>query len=159
MTDLDTVLLDYSINLQINAYLQEGLDLALALDLLFGHSLGHFAGISVDTSNQGMSEGFLGRTLVVGLDDDGLSAGISSREDKHHLTSFHNLPHFGDEGDVARFSQTIFFYPYGLVYDGTGKGKRKGERKVLWAYKSKQIEISPIFAISSGEYINQEFSR
>ena len=45
----------------------KGLDLAPLLQLLLAHALGYLAGISVDASNQGMSEGMVLGSLIVVL--------------------------------------------------------------------------------------------
>ena len=59
--------------------LEEGLDLGSLLDLVLAHGLDNLAGISIDTSNDGVTELSLGVSIVSGLDDDSLAASVATR--------------------------------------------------------------------------------
>lgn len=64
-------------------YLQERLDLGLLLQLGLAHGFGYLAGISVDTSNQSMTEWLVWGTIIDGLDYDSLAAGVTSTKDDY----------------------------------------------------------------------------
>lgn len=74
-------------------YLQERLDLGLLLQLGLAHALGNLAGVSVDTSDQGVTEWLIGCTIVNSFDNDGFTAGVTSTKDNYDFVLFHNLPH------------------------------------------------------------------
>ncbi|TMW54033.1 hypothetical protein DOY81_000901 [Sarcophaga bullata] len=74
-------------------YLQERLDLGLLLQLGLAHRLGYLAWVSVDTSDESMTEWLIGSAIINGLDNDGLAAGVTSTKDNYDFILFHNLPH------------------------------------------------------------------
>merc|ERR1719242_2805488 len=73
--------------------LQKRLNLGPLFDLLFGHTFGDHSWVSVDASNQSVSERFVGSTIIGRFDNYSLSTGISSGQDKDNLALFHNLTH------------------------------------------------------------------
>jgi hypothetical protein len=81
-------------------------------------------------SVQDKGENFLSKikliclTFVVGLDDDGLPAGVATGQDKDDLASLHNFPHFD------RKNRNSDFKPKFRTVQGSEQ-KRKGRNKFV----------------------------
>lgn len=76
-------------------HLDERLYLGTLVDAGLVHASRHPSWVAVYAGNESMSELLVGGTIIKGLKDDGLAAGVPSTEDEHDLASFHNLAHDG----------------------------------------------------------------
>jgi len=70
--------------------LQERLHLGSLGDFSLGHALGHLFGVTVNANNHGVRKLAIDRTIIVGLDNDGLTASVSTRQHHHNLSRFNN---------------------------------------------------------------------
>ena len=92
----------------MGAYLEEGLDLALLLDLLLGHTFRHHFWVSINAGDQSVSKRFVSSAFIVRFDNDGFAASIASCQDKDDLVRFHNLTHFEEILCVVSLRLMIF---------------------------------------------------
>jgi hypothetical protein len=74
-------------------YLDEGLDSAVFVDLSFIHSSSDTTGITIDASDESLSELFVSSSVIECLHDDGLASSVASAQDEHHFSGFHDFTH------------------------------------------------------------------
>ena len=87
--------------LRSGIYLKEG----SVFGLFLGHTLDDQLGLFVDAGNESVSEGLVGGSLVVRLDNKGFASCKASTKDQDNLALFHNLAHFEE---VLVFSSRVF---------------------------------------------------
>jgi hypothetical protein len=75
--------------------LDEGLETALAVNLLLGHALDDTAGRAFNTNDEGVGELLVLASFVVLLDDDSFLSGLATSEEDDNSAFLHTKPQSG----------------------------------------------------------------